>query len=468
MPFDIRQKVREASSRAYDMHRANVNPQYMKVLKTIGFDRSYVRGEGAYLWDQAGRQYLDFLSGYGVFALGRNHPEVRRIMKEFIDEDYPNLVHFDASTVAGLLAEELVKRMPNGLDIAYFTNSGTEGVETAIKFAKCSTKRPGIVFAAKAFHGLTTGALALNGDDKFRQGFEPYPSEFRKVPFNDLEALQRELEKGDVAAFIVEPIQGKGVNLPLPGYLVEAAGLCRRHGALFVADEVQCGLYRTGTFLTWPQEGDVDPDIVILSKALSAGYVPVGAVMTRRRIYEKVYDTMERAVVHTSTFGQNALAMVAGLAAIHVMEEEKLGERALRLGALFKQGLDALKSRFEFMREVRQRGLMIGIEFNEPKSFGLKMAWKTIKAMDKNLFCQAIVIPLLEDHGIITQVAGHNVDVVKLLPPLVLEEEDVQRFLVAFEAVMTGVHKFPGPAWDVVMRIGKNAIGSRSRETATT
>lgn len=467
MPLDIKKMIRDAQNRGYDMHREHVNPMYMKVLKTIGFDKNYVRGEGPYLIDDRGEKYLDFLSGYGVFALGRNHPGVRAIMKDFIDLDYPNLVHFDASVVAGLLAEELKKRMPNGLDIVYFTNSGTEGIETAIKYAKCSTKKPAILYAAKAFHGLTNGSLALNGDEKFRSGFEPLYPDCRKVPFNDLEALEGELRKGDVAGFIVEPIQGKGVNLPKPGYLVEASRLCKKYGALFVADEVQCGLYRAGSFLYWPQEGEVDPDIVVLSKALSGGYVPVGAVLTRKRIYDKVFDSMERGIVHTSTFGQNAMAMVAGLAAIQVMEDEKLGERAQKLGKMFIDGIDAMKSRFEFIRDVRGRGLMIGIEFGEPKSFGLKMAWKTIKAMDKNLFPQAITIPLLQDHRIITQVAGHNVDVIKILPPLVLSEDDIKWFLAAFEKVMVDLHKFPGPAWDVLTRIGKNALGSRSKAEVT-
>ena len=467
MTFDIKKLIAEATPAAYDLHRDHVNPMYMKVLKTIGFDRTYVRGEGAALYDAAGRRYLDFLSGYGVFALGRNHPRVREIMKEFIDLDYPNLVHFDASAVAGLLAQAIVKRMPPGLDTVYFGNSGTEGVEAAIKYAKCATGRSGILYAAKAYHGLTNGALGLNGDDKFRAGFEPFLPNLRKVDFNDLGGLEAELKKGDVAAFIVEPIQGKGVNLPAPGYLAAASKLCKKYGALFVADEVQTGLYRTGTFLAIEQEGQVDPDIVILSKALSAGYVPVAAVVTRRSIYDKVFSSMDRGVVHTCTFGQNAMAMVAGLAAIHVLEDEKLGLRAQRIGAMFKEGLDAMKPRFEFLKDVRQRGLMIGIELGEPRSLGLKAGWNMARMIDRNLFAQAVIIPLLEDHGIITQVAGHNVDVIKLLPPFVVEESDVRSFLAAFEKVMTDLHKFPGPAWEVIKRVGKNAMSSRPREHAT-
>jgi len=461
--LDIRALLKKHEGRNYELHAEHINPANVRTLKTIGFDRCYVRAEGPYLWDVSGNRYLDMLSGYGVFGLGRNHPEVRKVLADFLELDYPSLVKMEAPLLSGLLAEELKKRMPNELDRVFFTNSGAEGIETAIKYARCATGKPAILHCQKAFHGLSYGALSINGDDSFREGFAPFLTECRMIPFNDLAALERELGKNDVAAFVVEPIQGKGVNIPSPGYLVQAAQLCRKHGALFVDDEVQSGMGRTGRFLAIEHDGDVDPDIVVLAKTLSGGYVPAGAVLCKKWIHEKVFSSMQRSVVHSSTFSQGSFAMVAGLAALDVMDRHKLVARAGQMGNLLAEGLRAMVPRFEFLKEIRARGLMIGIEFGSPKSLTLKTAWSVIHAMDQSLFPQAAVIPLLDKHHIITQVAGHHVDVVKLLPPMVISEEDVQWFLKSFEEVLTGMHKFPGPAWEVLMEIGKNVLTRRAR-----
>jgi ornithine--oxo-acid transaminase len=399
-----------------------------------------------------------------VFGLGRNHPDVRRVLVDFLNADYPSLVKLEAPLLSGLLAAELKKRMPNQLDMVFFTNSGAEGVETALKYARCATGKATVLHCHKSFHGLTYGALSINGDENFREGFGPFLPHCRAIPFNDLSALETELQKGDVAAFIVEPVQGKGVNLAAPGYLLEAQRLCRKHGALFVADEVQSGMGRTGKFLAIEHDGpDVDPDIVILAKMLSGGYVPVGAVLCKKWIHEKVFSSMQRSVVHSSTFSQGSLAMAAGLAALDVLDRHDLIANAARMGDFIGDGLRAMQPRFEFLKEVRWRGLMVGIEFGPPKSIGLKMAWTTCHALDKSLFPQAAIIPLMDKHRIITQVAGHAIDVIKLLPPLVINEADAQWFLTAFEDVMVQMHKFPGPAWDVLAKIGKNALTQRPR-----
>ena len=461
--LDIRALLEENAGRNYELQAEHVNPANVRTLKTIGFDRCYVRAEGPYLWDVQGNQYLDMLSGYGVFGLGRNHPEVRRVLTEFLDLNYPSLVKMEAPLLSGLLAEQLKKRMPNQLDMVFFTNSGAEGMETALKYARCATGKPAIVHCAKAFHGLSYGALSVNGDESFREGFAPFLPDMRKIPFNDLDALEQELRKKDVAAFVVEPVQGKGVNLPSPGYLAAAAGLCRKYGALFIDDEVQSGMGRTGKFLAIEHDGNVDPDIVVLAKTLSGGYVPVGAVLCKKWIHEKVFSSMQRSVVHSSTFSQGSFAMVAGLAALDVLDRYKLIANAERMGNLIGEGLRAMIPRYEFMKEVRWRGLMMGIEFGPPRSLTLKAAWTLMHTLDKSLFPQAAIIPLLDKHHIITQVAGHNIDVVKLLPPLVITEKDVDWFLKAFEDVLAQMHKFPGPAWDVISDIGKMVVTNRAR-----
>ena len=228
----------------YAMHASHLNEQMVRVLRTIGYDVGFCRGSGQYLFDRQGVRYLDLLSGFGVFAIGRNHSTLSETLKNVLNSELPNLVQLDVSTLAGILAERLLAYVPH-LDKVFFTNSGTEAVEAAMKFARAATGRPGIVYCDHAFHGLTYGALSLNGDANFRDGFEPLLPGCVRVPFDNLPALEQALSGRDVAAFIVEPIQGKGVNLPSDGYLKDAAELCRRHGTLFIADEIQTGLGRT-------------------------------------------------------------------------------------------------------------------------------------------------------------------------------------------------------------------------------
>src|SRR5207237_7425064 len=215
----------------YGLHSRHLNEQMVRVLRTIGYDVGFCRGKGAYLYDREGARYLDLLSGFGVFAMGRNHPAVRAALKSVLDSELPNLVQMDVSPLAGVLAERLLAHVPF-LDKVFFANSGSEAVEAAIKFARAATGRAGILYCDHAFHGLTYGALSLNGDEAFRGGFEPLLPECHRIAFNDLYALEKALSSRTIAAFIVEPIQGKGVNLPSEGYRRGAAEICHRYGSL--------------------------------------------------------------------------------------------------------------------------------------------------------------------------------------------------------------------------------------------
>ena len=458
MAINIKQILASARGQNYDLHEKHVNPRFVKTLSTIGFDQCYTRAEGQYLWDINGQRYLDMLAGYGVFNVVRNNPEIRQTLIDFMQSDYPSLVQLDAPLLSGLLAKELKQRMPNELDYVYFTNSGTEGVETAIKFARCATRRSGIIYVKKSFHGLSNGSLSVNGDKTFREGFGPLLPDCVQVPFGDIVALEQALSKNDIAAFIVEPIQGKGVNIPPAGYLKQAQELCHQHRTLFIADEIQSGMGRTGKFLALEHEDDVDADIVILSKSLSGGFIPVGAVLTRKWIHDKVFSSMDRSVVHSSTFGQGNLAMAAGLATLDYIDEYKLMDNATQMGQLLGTQLTELKDSCEFIKDIRWRGLMLAIEFGTPKSLKLRAAWTLAHKLNKSLFPQAVTIPLLQDHGVLTQVAGHNIDVIKLIPPLIIDKTDVDYFVSSFKVVMESLHKFPGPCWEVISRIGKSVF----------
>jgi ornithine--oxo-acid transaminase len=460
MSDDIPGLVKAREADRYSLHSRHLNEQMVRVLKTIGYDVGFTRGEGAYLFDREGDKYLDLLSGFGVFALGRNHPKVRDALKSVLDSDLPNLVQLDVSVLSGILAERLLKRVPM-LDKVFFANSGAEAVEAAIKFARAATGRPGIVYCDHAFHGLSYGALSLNGDDTFRTGFEPLLPDCQRIPYNDLFALERALHSRKIAAFIVEPIQGKGVNLPADDYLRTAAELCRRYGSLFIADEIQTGLGRTGRFLAI-EHWNVEPDMVLLAKALSGGHVPVAAVLTRKQVFDKVFNRMDRAVVHGSTFGKNDLAMAAGLATLEVIDSERLVENAERTGARLLQALGEMTSRYELLHNVRGKGLMIGVKFGAPQSFKLKASWNLLETASKGLFCQLITIPLFKEHKLLTQVAGHASHTIKLLPPLVLSDADCDWIIGAFDNVIAGSHRVPGAVWSLGKTLVEHAMRAQA------
>ncbi len=433
MTFSIAQLLTEHATDKFELYEQYLNNQMVRVLKTIGYDRHYKRAIGQYLYDQDGTEYLDLLSGFGVFAIGRNHPTVIEALKETLTLEMPNLVQLDVSILSGLLGREILKTTPDNLDKIFFCNSGTEAVEAAIKFARYTTKRDKIVYCEHGYHGLTMGSLSLNGENIFREGFGSLLPNCSAVPFNDIEALERALSNKDVAAFIVEPVQGKGVN---------------------VADEVQTGLGRTGKFWACEHWG-VQPDMICMAKALSGGFVPVGAVAMTHKIMDTVYNRMDRAVVHGSTFAKNNMAMAAGLATLHVMEQEKLVENSLTVGTDIINSINALAPKYEFLKEARGKGMMIAVEFHAPKSLALRAGWTMIEAANKGLFCQMITIPLFKEQHILTQVAGHGMNVVKLLPPLNLTQKDRDHIVTAFDKTIADTHKISGAIWD----LGKNLAG---------
>ncbi len=451
--MDIASLVKSRLNETYTLHRRYVNPQFVRVLEVIGFNRNYVRAKGARLIDEQGREVLDFLAGFGVFNIGRNHPLVAEVLQDMLKAGAASLVQMDLGAISGLLAEALAKIAPGDLEAVFFTNSGTEGVEGALKFARQATRKHKIVYCRRAFHGLTLGALSVNGNEEFRGRNEPLLPGCIPVPFNDLSALEKAFSRKDVAAFIVEPIQGKGVFVPDDDYFPGVRRLCDQYDVLMIADEVQTGFGRTGRMFAM-NHWDVVPDLMVVSKALSGGYIPLGAVITRRDIHSKVFDCMDRCFAHSNTFGQNDLAMAAGLATLHVIEEEGLIDRSRQMGDAIMRGLKKLAQQYEMLHQIRGKGLMIGMQFGSPRSFTLKTGWKLLHTMNEELFCQMITMPLLEKHHILTQVAGHGLDTVKILPPLTIDAADADQFLSAMDSVLKDAHKFPGSAWTTVKNLG--------------
>jgi ornithine--oxo-acid transaminase len=437
----------------------HLDSSLVDVLRILGFDKKYTSARGSYLYDAAGRAYLDLHTGEGFASLGHNHPDVRSVLRATLASDLVDGVQIHYSALAGMLAEALSQRLPDGLDATFFTNGGAEAVDAAMKFARAATGRPRFISCASGFHGVTLGPLSLVGDEFFKDGFGPLLSGCERVPFGDLERLEAQLRGRDVAAFIVEPIQGRMVTLPPTSYLQEAQELCRHYGTMFVIDEVQTGLGRTGKWFALEHWG-LAPDFVLVGKALSGGCVPVAAMVTRREIYQRAVGTLDRSYVHQSTFGRNRLSMAAGLATMRIIERDRLLERVVRMNTVLTDGLAELQRRHEMLTDVRGSGLMLGIELGPPSSRVGRLNWRLLHMASPGLFPQLIVIPLHRDHRIITMAAGKN-DVIKLLPPLTLSEGEAHRFLDALDTVLADCHSAGSKNWSVVRDIATAALRRR-------
>jgi ornithine--oxo-acid transaminase len=438
MAGELAELLAARSGEALDLHTEYVNPQMIRVLRTIGFDRDWARTEGPYLFDADGNRYLDWLGGFGMFNVGRNNARVRDWLVESMEIQTPNAPQMGISPVTPLLAEELVRRAPDSIGKALFTSSGTESVEAAIKLGRAATGRQRIVCVEHAFHGLTLGSLSINGEAAFTDRFGPYLPGVARVPLDDLDALEAELRGEDVALFVVEPVLGKGVLVPADGYLAGAQALCRRYGTLFCLDEVQTGFGRTGRLFAAEHWG-LEPDLMPVAKSLSGGYVPVGALLMSDRVYDSVFDSLEHAFSHGSTFAPNDLGMVAGLATLRELDDRDLVAASARMGELLLERTRPLVERYEVVKDVRGLGLMWAIEFGEPDSG--RTTWRMLERMQPGIFAQLVVVPLFTEHCILSQVAGHKVNIVKGLPPLTITEEDVEWFATALDVVVREAQK---------------------------
>ncbi len=458
-PLGIVAEAQNRTAQTLSLASQYLDPSLVDVLSIIGYDYDYTTARGSLIYDLAGREYLDFHSGEGFASLGHNHPDIRATITATLDAELLDGVQIQYSPLAGMLGEALTAHLPRALDAVFFGSSGAEMVDSAMKFARAATGRREIVSTDGGYHGVTYGPLSIVGEDFFKAGFGPLLPGCRRVPHGDLDALEKVLKRRRAAAFIVEPIQGVGVNPPPPGYLEGAQELCRRYGTLFVLDEVQTGLGRTGRWFAL-EHWDLEPDIVTVAKALSGGFMPTGAMITRREIFQKAVGTLERCYVQQSTYGRNRLSMAAGLAAIRVIERDGLVEHAERMGERLSAGLFELRDRYAMLDDVRGRGLMWGIELAAPPTRVAKLNWRLMHLASEGLFPQLVVIPLHRDHGVITMASGKN-DVVKLLPPLTVSAEEIDRFLTALDGVLADLHGSASRNWGVVREIATTTLRRR-------
>ncbi|HRD31522.1 MAG TPA: aspartate aminotransferase family protein [Fimbriimonadaceae bacterium] len=379
----------------------HLNPGLAKLMQFAGFGVE-VSAEGMYITDQDGRQYLDFLGGYGVFSLGHRHPDVLKAVVDQLQRQPLSSKTF-FNPVQGALARRLAEVAPEGLQYTFFSNSGTEAVEAALKMARAATGRTGFVSTEGGYHGKTLGALSVTGREKYRKPYQPLVPGASFVPYGDLAAAEAAINE-TTAAFIVETVQGEGgVHVAPPGYLAGLRAACDRAGALLIADEVQTGLGRTGKWFGCDHE-QVRPDLMTLAKALGGGVMPIGATMGTAAVWNKVFA--DNPLTHTSTFGGNPLACAAGLAVLDIMERDNLVERVATQGDRLQAALKEAFRDQPLVAEVRGQGLLIGVEFAEDE-------------------VGELVIAQMMKRGVIAAYTLNNPRVIRMEPPFLVTDEQI-------------------------------------------
>jgi putrescine aminotransferase len=441
---------------------AHVNPSFVKLLGAFGYGRVYERAAGNKLWDSEGREYLDFLAAFGAMNLGHNHPELLARVRRLLADEAPNLVHTGIAVHAAELAAELARLAPP-LSRVLFSTTGGEAIESAMKLARAATKRTGIIYCKGGFHGTGLGALSIMGHGRMREPFAPLVPECYEIPFDDLAALERTLAAKKIAAFVVEPIQSEaGVIVPRDDYLREAHARCRRAGALLVLDEVQTGLGRTGSLFAFEGAGMV-PDVLVLGKALGGGLVPVSATLTTPEIHDRAYGRVDRFDLHGSTFSGWALGCRVALATLQLLQEEKLVDAARERGAQLRERLRGAIGQHPFVKSVRGRGLLVGIELGPTKTSGLlgRLLPGVVDLLSKRVFGQWLAVRLLEK-GILCQPASQQWNVLKLEPPLTVTAAEVDHVVDTIASVLADYEELRPLLTDVGHRLGAQLLSGWS------
>ncbi|MDD2555694.1 MAG: aspartate aminotransferase family protein [Syntrophaceticus sp.] len=438
-----------------DIYKQYANPGLATMLGLVNFNKKFVKARGVNVWDDEGNEYLDFLGGYGALNFGHNHPQITDAVQKAAE--LPNLLQASLGTLYAALAYNLAQITPGELCRTFFGNSGAEAVEGALKLARGATGKTRFIHCEGSFHGKTFGALSVTGKSKYQDPFKPLLPGCEAVPFGDLNALEEKLKNKDVAAFIIEPIQGEGgVHLPEQGYLKGVRELCDRYDTLLIFDEIQTGFARTGTNFACQWE-TVVPDIMCLGKSLGGGVMPISAFITTEGIWDSAYGGMEKCSLHTSTFGGNARACAAGIASIEVMINEDLAEQARGKGAYLLQGLRDLQEKYPAMiKEVRGRGLLIGVEFNQMSDEGLfnKLTKGKINKLAEEYLASLIAGQLMNKYQIITAYTLNNPNVIRFEPPLIVSREQMDKLLAAMEDIF----EHHSSMWSILLSTGKNIL----------
>jgi len=455
---DFKEQLEDYLQSSDALSRRHVHPRLMKMFELGGMGARFERAEGQYMWDEEGNRYLDFLSGGGVYLMGRNHPSIHGALIDTLSMNLPNMTVVNASALGGLLASKLIEKAGARFTKVVYANSGSESTEVALRFARQVTNRRRFLYLEGAFHGRSYGAISVCGFKEMRTGVEPAMPTCTPIQPGDLRRLRQELKVGDVAAFIFEPVQGMTGEPVDVGFLREAENLCKQYGTLMIADEVQTGLGRTGHWFTSTALG-IRPDIMTTSKALSGGAVPVAAVLVDESVYDKVYSGFSSGLMYFSTFAENNLAMVAGITTIDLLEELDAPALAAEKGAYLRRGLEDIAERYDCIDRVTGMGMMQTVYLKDSATPHLALQQKAMMAADKGAFAAAVHVDLFARQKIIAQIPGPGVNAVKILPPVVCTDEDLDYFLNSFEDTIAQFYGRNGP----VVSLGRGVVESAQK-----
>ncbi|MFT6395470.1 MAG: acetylornithine/succinyldiaminopimelate/putrescine aminotransferase [Bradymonadia bacterium] len=453
----MKQVIEEHISSSDHLAKKHVHPKMLSLLELGGFNSVYKSATGSSLVAEDGDEYLDLLSGGGVFLTGRNNPRIHQALKDVLEMDIPNLTIVNAPVLSGLLAEQLLEIAGPSYTKCLFSNTGSEATDLAIRFARFATGRRRMLYLEGAFHGRTYAGVSICGSPELRENMEPLMPVCTPIRPNDIEQLERELSKGDVAGFFFEPVQGMSGVVMTEEYLKAAERLCEEHGTLLCADEVQTGLCRTGPWFASLDKG-IRPHMLWVSKILSGGTVPVSALMLTEELYNKIYSGFTSGPVYFSTFAENNLAMAAGLANIDLLKEMDAPARATQLGHVIRDGLEAIAEKYDVIDRIEGQGLLQVIYFRDSANLGLKLQQSLMRAADPAAFGAAVNVDLYREKRIIVQVPGATLNAIKILPPVVLSDEEVEYFLESFEDVIASYYAERAPIASVTKGFVKSAL----------
>ncbi len=436
-------------------YKQYINPGMASLLGLLDFDKRFVRASGVSVWDNEGNEYLDFLGGYGALNTGHNHPRILAALEKV--KGMPNILQASLSGMASALAHNLALIAPGNLKRSFFGNSGAEAVEGALKLARASTKKHRIIYCEGSFHGKSFGALSVTGRNKYQAPFGPLLPGTEPVPYGDLDSLEEKLRQKDVAAVILEPIQGEGgVIVPPDGYLKGVRELCTRYEALMILDEIQTGFGRTGRMFACEHEG-VAPDIMCVAKSLGGGLMPIGAYTATEKVWDQAYGGVDRALLHTSTFGGNAWASTAGIASLEVILDEDLPGQAREKGEYMLTELRKLQEKHPMIKDVRGRGLLIGIEFEKPAKGVLdKLTGGVMNKLSEEYLGAMVAGELLNRYRVITAYTLNNPNVIRMEPPLTVTLAQIDHVLKALDDIFAKNRGFMSMA----LTSTKTAVGA--------
>jgi ornithine--oxo-acid transaminase len=454
---EFKDRIESFLTSSDNLSRRHIHPRLAKMFELGGMNKAFVRGEGQYLWDAEGVRYLDLLAGGGVYFLGRNHPKINGALIDVLSMNLPNLCVVNASVMGGMVAEKLLHHGGPQFTKVVFANAGSESTEVALRFARQVTRRRRFLYLDGAFHGRSYGAISVCGWEAMRKGIDPAMPTCTPIKRNDIAMLRRELKMGDVAGVIFEPLQGMTGELLDAAYLREAENLCEQHGTLLIADEIQSGLCRTGSWFVTRDMG-VRPHIMTVSKTLSGGQAPVGAVLVNESIYDRVYSGFGTGLFYFSTFAENNLAMAAALATLETLEEIDAPGEAKRKGDLLWAGLHALQQKYDVIDRIVGKGLMITVYFKNSESNPVLAAQQmALTAADPGAFAAAVHVDLYKRQKIVAQLPGPGTNAIKVLPPVVSTDEDLAYFLGGFEDTLANFYGSQGPVVSLTRGVAETA-----------